>query len=520
MKTAMIHLGYEAGTGESVSIPLKHLCITGQTQESGKTTTLEALITRSELRAVAFITKRGEESFETGRQISPYFEERADWEFIESILEAIMKQRMKFERAWIVRACKGARTLADVQQNVRTLQEKSKRSMDQDLFMLLGEYLQKVVPLVQKLPKSPRMELREGLNVMDLRDYPEELQLLVISSAVRWIHQHDKNVVTIVPEAWKFCPQGRNSPVKSEIRRLIREGAGLKNYIWVDSQDIAGVEKEILRACAVWLLGIQRESNEIERTLAQIPKGTNRPDAGDVPRLRLGEFFACWGEHVKKVYVQPAWMEPLKAMDIALGTPGSRESVQKPEKRGEEMDFKTLYEQEKSGREFAEQRVATLEKQITELERKLEPYLSVAGQHAEKVEKQIPKPSAREYTPQETFDNESLYQAIKKRLMEEAPALVRLLTFKPEIELKIERRVIQMSTESLDGNVAKLLHDGFFDEARGNAETVNELNRRGWKTIAPRMSDAFARFNKMGLLYNESGKYRAVEGAKKQVVAA
>jgi len=34
------------------------LAVTGQTQQSGKTTTLEALISRSKLRALTFVTKR------------------------------------------------------------------------------------------------------------------------------------------------------------------------------------------------------------------------------------------------------------------------------------------------------------------------------------------------------------------------------------------------------------------------------------------------------------------------------
>lgn len=125
-----ILLGYELDSGKPVTIPVRHLCITGQTQESGKTTALEALIARSERRAIAFITKRGERSFESGRKILPYFRERADWEFIESVLEAIMRQKMKFERAWIVRASKGAHTLAGVRKNIGELMGKAKRSMD------------------------------------------------------------------------------------------------------------------------------------------------------------------------------------------------------------------------------------------------------------------------------------------------------------------------------------------------------------------------------------------------------
>ncbi len=115
-----LHLGYEIGTGDPVGIPLRHLAVTGQTQESGKTTTLEALISRAEgLRAVAFVTKRGERSFQTGRRIKPYFRERADWQFVASVLEATLRERLKFERSWIIRASKGARSLADVQRNVR-----------------------------------------------------------------------------------------------------------------------------------------------------------------------------------------------------------------------------------------------------------------------------------------------------------------------------------------------------------------------------------------------------------------
>ena len=49
----MIHLGYEIGTGKRVSIPLNHMAVIGQTQVSGKTTTLEALVDRSGLRAIA-----------------------------------------------------------------------------------------------------------------------------------------------------------------------------------------------------------------------------------------------------------------------------------------------------------------------------------------------------------------------------------------------------------------------------------------------------------------------------------
>lgn len=53
MRETTIPLGYEVETGKPVAIPLRHVAVTGQTQLSGKTTTLEALVARSGLRVRA-----------------------------------------------------------------------------------------------------------------------------------------------------------------------------------------------------------------------------------------------------------------------------------------------------------------------------------------------------------------------------------------------------------------------------------------------------------------------------------
>jgi hypothetical protein len=551
MSSRFVHLGFEVGGDKAhrspVVIPIRHMAVTGQTQESGKTTTLEALITRSGLPAIAFLTKRGEASLH-GRQILPYFQDRADWQFVQSILESTMKERMKFERAWIVRACRGARTLADVQANVEDLQGKAKNALSQDVYMLLGEYLKKVVPLIASLPKANKVDLDAGLSVMDLVRYPEELQMLVISSTLEWIHKHSEGVITIIPEAWKFVPQGRNAPVKIIAEKLVREGAGLRNYLWIDSQDMAAVDKLLLRACAVWLIGVQREANEIKRALSSMPAGLKKPNAGDVATLDLGQFFACYGREIRKTYVQPAWMDEKTASQIATGqlhvhdvTAPNTTTAQKAgvirHRQGEFPAGSSAIVLDSPARvkdaaqtfasEVEEEDVSIDNGILSELQlllrsgenkKALQVINGLLGNGTSHAQGKAVSP--RSYTPAESFDNEALYQAIKGRLMQEAPALIKLLAASPEIELKIERRVIAMSTDSLDGNVAKLIFDGFFKEPRGNAETVNELNRRGWKTIAPRMSDAFTRFNKMGLLYQESGKYRAVEDAKTRVVAA
>jgi len=323
-----IHLGYEVGTGKAVEIPLRHLAVTGQTQESGKTTTLEALIYRSKLRAVAFLTKRGEASFHRARRILPYFRERCDWQFVRSILEATMRQGMKFQTSWIVKLCE-ARTsgkekwpapkcLADVRRNV-SLALETARGLNESVYTELGAYLDIVLPQIDALPRAGKVELEPGINVMDLTSYSMEMQGLVIRSVLEWVHEREAGVITIIPEAWEFIPQDRGSPVLLAAQLLTRQGAGLKNFVWIDSQDIAGVHKTMLRSVGVWIFGVQREIREVKRTLEHIPVGSPMPKARDIMTLHKGEFFVCYEERMVKAYVMPYWLPEVEARAIALG---------------------------------------------------------------------------------------------------------------------------------------------------------------------------------------------------------
>src|SRR5258706_13418332 len=118
MKGSEVLLGYEIGTGVPVNIPLRHMVVTGQTQEAGKTTALEALIVRSGLRAVTFVTKRGESAFAGGRRLQPFFRERADWVFVSSLIDATLGEKNKLLRAWPMKVGHGTKTLSEVQHNV------------------------------------------------------------------------------------------------------------------------------------------------------------------------------------------------------------------------------------------------------------------------------------------------------------------------------------------------------------------------------------------------------------------
>lgn len=326
----VIHLGFELRTGRPISVPLAHLVVCGQTQASGKTTTLEGLVSRSECRAVAFVTKRGEGSFRVASPVPPYFVECTEWPFIRAILEATAGEKLKIERAQIMNLCEEysgpegewntPKTLDDILTNTTiALGSKKTHGLVRSIYTVLNRYLRDVVPEIKRLPYTKTLKLGAGLNVMDLTEYSFPLQSLVVRSVIDWIHHKGNHTVCVIPEAWKFAPKQRQTPVRFATEEFIRQGAALKNFVWVDSQDLASVSQVILRACKVWIFGVQRDPLEIERTLSYIPADLKKPDKRAIATLGIGQFIVCWEREMYRVYVQPAWMGAAHAQAIALG---------------------------------------------------------------------------------------------------------------------------------------------------------------------------------------------------------
>jgi hypothetical protein len=325
----MIHLGFELKTGRPISVPLGHTAITGQSQSSGKTTTLEALITRAEVDGIAFLTKRGEGSFRVGYYLRPYFAHRVDWPFIKSLLEGRAGEKLKFEMAQIISLCqaykgpegqwKAPKTLGDILANAELALQSKVRGFVRNVYTVLCEYLREVVPAIESLPYTKKLELESGLNVMDLIPFELSLQSLIIRSAIEWVHHNCDRTVVVIPEGWKFAPRRHQTPVKFSAEEFIRQGAALANYLWVDSQDIAGVSGVILRQVKVWLFGVQRSHDEIEKTLELIPADIRKPSKADIARLGIGQFICCWERQLYRVYVQPAFLSSAHAEAIARG---------------------------------------------------------------------------------------------------------------------------------------------------------------------------------------------------------
>ena len=319
MKT--IKFGYEIGTGKEVRVPLHHTIITGITQLAGKTTALEAMITRSKLTGLAFRIKRGETGFELHRRIRPVFRERTDWRFIEALIEAIMREPQRYNRAQIIKACRGARTLREVWHNIKQALNKARKgSLLESIYTNLDAYFEIVIPKIEKMNFASTLDLKPGVNVIDMIGWEPEVQSLIIASCIEEIAQKHSNVVVVIPEAWEFIPSSRKTPVKLAAERLARMGAAVGNFLFLDSQNLMGVDPNIRSQLGVWILGVQRYEHEVQRTLNAIPlPPSKKPKTHEIMNLKLGVFYVVTPDQVVKAYAQPAWMPDDLAKKVALG---------------------------------------------------------------------------------------------------------------------------------------------------------------------------------------------------------
>jgi len=327
-----IRLGYEVKSGKEVCIKPAHLIVTGITNLSGKTTTLEALIVRSGLKAIIFKTKIGERSFTQGTEVPPFFRDRSDYEFVKSLMEAYTKEKLFLERGTLIRLCKGTNSLLEIKKKVDDEMATGKlRGLNQEIYTRLQHNLENLIPQVQCANFSNILRIGEGINIMNLERLEAEVQSLVIQSVADEVLKTQTGVIIVIPEAWKFLPQKYSNPCKRAVESFIRQGATNNNFVWVDSQDMAGVDKLPLKQVSTWILGYQAERNEVKHTLDQIalPKKM-KPETNDIMTLERGHFYLSSYEGVKKVYAQPIWLPDEQAVQIAKGEK-SVETVSAPQ---------------------------------------------------------------------------------------------------------------------------------------------------------------------------------------------
>lgn len=516
-------LGYEVGSGSPVSIPIGHMAVTGQSQQAGKTTALEGLIVRSGAAAVTFITKRGEGAFQGGRSLAPFFRERADWVFVASLIDATLGEKNKLLRSWLMRVCRNTETLAQVHRNVKAAQAEA-RGFAESIYTEIDGYLDLVVPQLRQLPPVSKVEIGPGLNVMDLSAYSSELQALVISSVLEHIYEHETGVITVIPEAWEFLPEGRGGPVKRSAEALVRKGAALRNFLWVDSQDLAGVMKLAVRACPVFLIGVQREANEIKRTLANIPAGVSKPSAADIATLELGQFYACWGRRAVKTYAQPAWLGASSAIEVASGrVPASDvwQTFRPPVagiKVGHSKPVEVRVTKDEAARLTREnEQLKTTNARLLERIEALERHSAAAPEAAPARRASAPAASVA-VAAGDDDQFEALYQRIHARLLEDRPALLAFTQSVPAIEMRVSRKVITVEEHSMKGRIARLLKERFFTSPRGCGAVRSALKKTGPDANTANIGRVLDDFKRDGFVIEEGGGYQEVPGMLVNVI--
>jgi len=494
-------LGFEVGTGKPVYIPMHHLAVFGMTQLSGKTTTLEALISRANYRAIAFIVKRGETGFTNYKLIPPYYKPRADWQFVEGLVNVALGEKVKYEpgmRYGIIKVCKGRTNLREIQQAARQMASKTKSRFMQSVYEKLAEYLDLVIPELEKWTFSDKLELHEGVNVMDLSEMPMEIQHLVISSTIEYVFRNLDHVIVIIPEAWETLPQGKMTAVKWVAQQFIRKGAAIGNYLWLDSQDIGGIDKTPLRQCDIWLMGRMKEAHEVERVIKQLLGAKIKRE--EIQTLPLGHFYAVFGNKVKKVYVLPSGVPEEIGVKVAKGELSPeyvRDNFLKP--RLEEVDtdlvYKEKWEEEKRKREELEKRVKDLEEKLKLYSETIEKTEKQLKTHKEELEilGNLRKALAKLISPE---------IKIEKQLPEkvEVPSEVKVVTEQPAITVEIRRKPLKLTLKDLVGRVALIYADGFFDnQERTVSQVQQEMIRRGWSKD-PRLANALNQLCQWGYL--------------------
>jgi len=535
--TDKILLGYKVGSGEPVFVPLHHLAIFGMTQLSGKTTTLEALISRSGLRAIAFITKRGEAGFTRYNLVTPYYKPRADWQFVEGLVNVALGEKVKYEpgmRYGIMKVCKGHKDLKEIQKAALEFARDSKREFMKAVYEKLAAYLEIVIPELEKWVFTDKLDLCEGINVMDLSGMRLETQHLVIASTIEYAFANLDHVIVIIPEAWETIPQSKMTPVKWVAQQFIRKGAALGNYLWLDSQDIGGIDKTPLRQCDNWLMGRMKEAHEVERILKQLLG--MKVAAAEIQTLPLGHFYAAIGNDVRKVYVLPVGVPESVGVEVARGirTP---ESVRDNFLKRKVMEVDDLVWKEKF--EKLERDFTTLKLERDELARIVDQ-----GSRAEsdwQVESAKLKGENLAFQQQleqdkgiiERLEKENVtFAKLKEALAEIMPTAIPTTSNTSDVSVGLQHtttiigvqpseKSVIVNTEIIRGKILALAQSGFLNAWHGLGDIYNALIEKfSWTVAKSSLQVELSRMVDEFLLGAKEDKgrgqrvYRLAEGVK------
>ena len=473
----VVLVGYEVGNGKPVNIDITHTVIAGITR-SGKSETVKALVERAtEHRFLIFDSKNPRDYADLGVDIPIFIQEKTDPLTLKRLLESQSHLTLKFEFPELLKVCKKAETYTEVLNTVNESLKSNIHPIRKDKLLVLQHLLGKLVRELEKTPISDRLELNNRVNVMNLSGTSLELQQLAVHSTMQYLLQKEENLIVIMDEASRFIPQMGSNASKETVIRYIREGGAKNLWLWVIDQTVTGVSKNCLKQAWLWILGKQREINEAKRTLQQIPFKTGLK-VEDIMKLKVGEFIVCTEEGATLTYVQPRWLSPEEARNIALGKSTPKNIMEKHVETSR-LEYLKLKEQL---RELTHEikRLREENEKLTDENKHLRSMLDKTRREAEALKK------------------------LKEALMEiiEAPkeASITVTQKMPEIHIKIKREPLKLTDRNLHGKIAIIYAEGKLGEGWfSTGDVIKAFTSHAWNRD-PRISKALDDFTRWGIL--------------------
>lgn len=341
----------------------------------------------------------------------------------------------------------------------------------------------------------------------------------VVHTTLHFNHQHGLRHI-FIEEAAEFIPQKvLDGVVYAEIEKLARMGGNVRLGYTIINQRSQEVSKAILELCENVFLHRQRGKNALQnmdKWLEVAGAVEQKKIIKSLPDLPQGQCWAWLGGDEpqppqlikvpaknslhpdRRVLRDDAGTTQAKPVDVTDFIARMRVRLAAPSSEKEP--------------EVTEKEAAALRRENADLKRRL-----AALENQQSVSPTSTLPAS---LPGSRVLDDALYQEIKTRLATEAPAILKLLTVKPEIKVQVDRQVIEATDSTLRGRVAILISEGFFSGVATASAAFTEIKRRGFSTAKPNVYKECDKLSELGFLTKETNGYQAVEGMKVNIVEA
>lgn len=348
----IIVIGFEIGSGESVAIEPNHTFIAGTTG-TGKSKAMQRLIKESKGHLLIVDAKRKRDYAGLNADIPLYIKQQMEPIVIKDSIETTERFTIKQQFGTLLDTVAESETWEEMLEVIERELKTQRSGYIKNNLKILRYFIKRLVKEYEKYIWSDKLEMNNGVSVLDISRMSIQMQQLVVGSVVNYIQDNLTDVTVIIDEAHRFIPQGMTSGCSRDIVRFIREGRASDNWMWLADQTVTGISKDLLKQMQYWVLGRQSELNEAQRTVKQIPRAKSLGvNIEEIQTLGLGEFLVVCPEWAKKTYIWPLWIDDDTAKKVALGEMTAKQVARLEKKKvgDDDLVWKRQFEVEQKRR--------------------------------------------------------------------------------------------------------------------------------------------------------------------------